>query len=44
MNEKNSEGSSVVMDLGLSHNYPQVLTIPVTIVSSMLHRNKRKIF
>jgi len=43
-NEKNPEGPSVLMDLGLSHHYPQVLTIPVTIISSMLHRNTRKIF
>jgi len=44
MNEKNPEVSSVVMVLGLSHHYAQVLTIPVTIISNMLDRNKRKIF
>jgi hypothetical protein len=44
MNEKNLEGPSVVMDLGLSHQYAQVLTIPVKIISNMLHKNKRKTF
>jgi len=44
MNEKNSEGTSVVMDLGLSHHYAQVLTKPVKIISYMLHRNRRKTF
>jgi len=44
MNEKNPEGPSVVMGLGLSHHYAQVLTIPVIITSNMLHNNKRKIF
>jgi len=43
MNEKNPDGPSVVMDLGLSHHYAQVLTIPVTIISNIPHRNKRDI-
>jgi len=43
MNEKKyHNGPSVVMDLGLSQHYAQVLTIPVKISSNMLHRNKRK--
>jgi hypothetical protein len=29
MNEKNSEEPSIVMDLGLSHHYAQVLTLPL---------------
>jgi len=44
MNEKNPEGPSLVMDLGLSDHSAKVLTIPVKIISNMLHRNKRKTF
>ena len=44
MNEKNPDGPSVVMDLGLSHYYAQVLTIPVKIISNMPHRNKKRHF
>jgi len=44
MNEKNHDGPSVVMDLGLSHHYAQVLTIPVKIFSYMPHRNKGRHF
>jgi len=32
------------MDLGLSHHYAQVLTIPVKIISNMPHRNKGRDF
>jgi len=39
MNEKSPEGLSVIMDLGLSHHYAQVLTIPVKIISNMTNRN-----
>jgi hypothetical protein len=35
MNEKNPEEPSIVMDLGLSHQYAQVITIPVKIISNM---------
>ena len=44
MNEKIPEGPSVVIDLGLSHYYAQVLTIPVIIISNMPHRIKRRYF
>jgi len=43
MNEKNPDGPSVVMDLGLSQHYAQALTIPVKIISNIPHRNKRDI-
>ena len=44
MNEKNHDGPSVVMDLGLSHHYAQVITIPVKIFSNMPKRNKGRHF
>jgi len=44
MNEKNPEGPSIVMDLGLSHHYARVLTTPAKIISNMLHTHKRKTF
>jgi hypothetical protein len=44
MNEKNSLGPSVIMDLGLSHHYAQVLTIAVKRLSNMPHRIEIKIF
>jgi len=43
LNEKNPEGPSVVMDLGLSPHCAQVLTISVKIISNISHRNKRDI-
>ena len=45
MNKKKyHNGLSVVMDLGLSQHYAQVLTIPVKTSSNMLHRNKERNF
>ena len=41
MNKKNPEGHSVVMDLGLSPHYAQVLTVSVKFISNIPHRNKR---
>jgi len=43
MNEKNPEGPSVVMDIGLSPHYAQVPTISVKTISNISHRNKRDI-
>jgi len=43
MNQKTPDRPSIVMDLGLSHHYAQVLTVPVTIISNIPHRNKRDI-
>jgi hypothetical protein len=42
MNERNPEGPSVVMDLGLSHHYAQVLTMAVKIISNMTDRYKKE--
>jgi hypothetical protein len=44
MNEKNPLQSLVIMDLGLSLHYAQVLTIAVELLSNMPHRTKRKTF
>jgi len=41
MKQKNPEGPSVVMDLGLSEQYAQVLTIAVKIISNMPQRTER---
>jgi len=43
MNEKTPDRPSAVMHLGLSHHYAQVLTVPVTIIGNIPHRNKRDI-
>jgi hypothetical protein len=41
MNEKNPEGLSVLMDLGLSDHYAQMLNIPGKIFSNMPQRIER---
>jgi len=44
INEKNPDRPSVLMDLGLSRHYAQVLTIPIKNSSNMINRNKRNLF
>jgi len=43
MNEKNPEGPSVVMDLRLTHQYAQVLIIPVYIFSNNITEDLKDI-
>jgi len=43
MNQKSPDRPSAAMHLRLSHHYAQVLTVPVTIISNIPHRNERDI-
>ena len=42
MNENNPEESSIVIDLGLSCHYAQLLTTPLRIFSNIPHRSKER--
>jgi hypothetical protein len=42
MNVKNPDGLSIIMDLGLSHQYAQVLSVPLKIFSNMTHKIARR--
>jgi len=43
-NKKKSINSLKVMDLGLSHHYAQILSIPVSEFSNIPHRIKKRQF